>query len=105
MKELTQLQMKILHTVLEAGEFEATETLYDIVEEVRPTLDDEGEELDDMDPYETSREEIGALENEGYLLHDDNTNLGMGKSLLTDKGRELAEKIVEMTIYSIEGTA
>ena len=88
MKELTPLQMKILRTVLDAGEFEATETLYDIVEEVRPTLTEDGEALGDMDPYETSREEIGALENEGYLLHDDNTSLGMGKSLLTAKGRE-----------------
>lgn len=88
-KPLDDLKLNLLRTVHEAGGRECTETLYDIVEEVRPTHDEEGEPIDDTDPYETSREEIGFLEREGYLDHDENGMAAFGYSSLTDKGREV----------------
>lgn len=80
------LQMTLLLAVHEAGGRECTETLYDMVEKERPTLDEDGEELEDMDPYETSREEIGDLECKGYLAHDEEGMAGFGYSSLTAKG-------------------
>ena len=105
MTELTQIQMKLLHTVLEADGRECTETLYDIVEEARPTTDEDGEPIDDLDPYETSREEIGGLENGGYLDHDEEGMASFGYSTLTDKGREVAETLTVTTTYSLPDAA
>lgn len=88
MSKPNPLQMKLLEAVNDAGGRECTETLYDMVEAERPTHDEDGEGLDDMDPYETSREEIGSLESDGFLDHDENGMAGFGYSSLTDKGRE-----------------
>jgi len=101
MSTLTQLQMKLLLTVLDAGGEEFTESLYDLVEEARPTMDDDGEPLNDLEPFETSREEIGGLESTGYLDHRGDVMASFGKSVLTVKGRELAERITVTETYSI----
>jgi hypothetical protein len=86
-RELSELKMNLLRAVDEAGGRECTETLYDMVEEERPTVDEDGEPVDDMDPYETSREEIGDLEDGGYLDHDEDGMASFGYSSLTEKGR------------------
>lgn len=84
---LTDLQMKILRAVHDAGGEESTETLYDLVEEARPTMDEDGEPLDRRDPYETSREEIGALENLSLLTNVENSSAAMGRVALTAAAR------------------
>jgi hypothetical protein len=86
-RELTELQMKLLRTVEEAGGEEHTETLYDMVEAERPTLTPTGRTKKGKDPYETSREEVGGLEREGFLTWSDDTSAAGGKSVLTEKGR------------------
>jgi len=93
--DLTRLQIRILLLVREEGGRLPTESIYDLVEEVRPTHDEDGEEMEDMDPYETSREELGALENAGLLASDANTNWAMGASVLTDAGREMAAHLAK----------
>jgi len=93
--DLTRLQIRILFLVREEGGRVPTETLYDLVEEVRPTHDEGGEELDGVDPYETSREEIGALEEGGLLSADENTTFAMGASVLTTAGRGVAKELVK----------
>jgi hypothetical protein len=85
--QLSELKMALLRAVDGAGGRECTETLYDMVEEARPTMDEDGEEFEGMDPYETSREEIGDLESWGFLAHDEDGMAGFGYSSLTDKGR------------------
>ena len=94
---LTKLQIRILLLVREDGGRIATESLYDLVEEVRPTSDEEGEPIDGMDPYETSREEIGALERAGMLAQDDDGMAAGGHSSFTDAGRKLADEFAEST--------
>jgi hypothetical protein len=86
---LTPLEKRLLQAVADAGGREATETLYDMVEAVRPTVDEDGEPLDDVEPYETSREEIGSLESAGLLAHDEDGMASFGYSSLTEKGRAL----------------
>lgn len=79
-----------------------TESLYDLVEEARPTIDEDGEPIDDQDPYETSREEIGELEGAGVLDHDEEGMAGFGYSSLTDEGLQLAEKLEERGVADAE---
>jgi hypothetical protein len=99
--QLDPLKKRILHAVLNAGGVEYTETLYDLVESVRPTVDDDGVEIDGMDVYETSREEIGALECAGLLGQSDDTMACMGKSILTGAGREAVENDLDAVTYTV----
>ena len=93
--DLTRLQIRILLLVREDDGRTATESLYDLVEEVRPTSDEDGEPIDGMDPYETSREEIGVLERAGILAQDDDGMAASGYSSFTDAGRKLAGELAE----------
>jgi len=101
--DLTRLQIRILLLVREEGGRLPTESVYDLVEEVRPTHDEDGEELEGLDPYETSREELGALEAAGLLADDENTNWAMGATVFTDAGREMAEHLAKR-VGDPEGT-
>lgn len=93
--DLNRIQIRILLLVREEGRT-ATESLYDLVEEARPTVDEDGEQLyDDVDIYETSREEIGALENGGLLAQDDEGMACGGYSSLTKKGAKIADKLAD----------
>ena len=85
MNKPNDLQMKLLQAVFDAGGREHTESLYDLVEEARPTMGEDGE-LEGIDPYETSREEIGGLESHGYFDHDEDGMASFGYSSLTAKG-------------------
>ncbi len=75
--DLTDLQIQILKLVHDDDGRTPTEGIYDLVEEARPSPDPEGA------PYETSREELGALESGGLLDHDEKTNWVMGASIFT----------------------
>lgn len=103
--DLSRLQIRILLLVREEKEGRiATETLYDLVEEVRPTVDENGDPLDDdVDIYETSREEIGGLENGGLLATDKKSTLAMGASVLTKRGRAMAKQLLKH-VGPAEGT-
>ena len=94
-KELSAIQRRILVMVLEEGGTLYTEGIYDYVEERRPTHDEDGELLENMDPYETAREELGPLEGAGLLDHDESGLPSFGYSVLTEKGRKMAEEIAE----------
>ena len=95
---LNRIQIQILLYVRDEDGRTATETLYDLVEEARPTVDEDGEQLDeDVDIYQTSREEIGALENAGILAQDDEGMAAGGYSSFTDAGRKLADELAEST--------
>ena len=83
--DLTELQAQILLLVHEEGGRAPTESVYDLVESVRPT---HGAEEDEVDPYETSREELATLEAAGLLASHENTTWAMGATVLTDKGRD-----------------
>lgn len=93
--QISPIQRGILLMVLDEGGRIDTESLYDYVEERRPTTDEDGEPIDDQDPYESSREEIGALEGAGLLGQDDDGMAVMGYSSLTDAGREMAVQLVD----------
>jgi hypothetical protein len=93
--DLNEIQIRILLAVRDDDGRTPTESIYDIVEEVRPTTDDDGEPIDDQDPYETSREEIGDLECGGLLDIDENTNWAGGASIFTKRGKKMAEELAE----------
>lgn len=95
--QLSPIQRGILLMVLEEGGRIDTESLYDYVEERRPTVDEDGVEIDGHDLYDTSREEIGALEGAGLLGQDDDGMAAMGYSSLTETGRELAAQLAGET--------
>lgn len=93
--DLNEIQIAILKLVREDGGRTATEGVYDLVEEARPTVDEDGEPLDeDVDPYQTSREELGALERAGLLAADWDTGWVMGATLFTDAGRKMADEVL-----------
>ena len=94
--DLNRIQIRILLYVRDDDGRTATESLYDLVEEARPTVDEDGEQLDeDVDIYQTSREEIGDLEKGGLLAQDDAGMASGGYSSFTDAGRKLADELAE----------
>lgn len=100
---ITEIQILILAELANEGGRDATESLYDLVEAIRPTIDEDGEPIDDMDPYETSREEIGALERAGLLDQDDEGMAAGGYSSLTPAGVEMTKALCERMIAREEG--
>lgn len=85
--DLTDLQIQILKLVHDDDGRTPTEGIYDLVEEARPSPDPEGA------PYETSREELGALEGAGVLDADYDTTWVMGASVFTEKGRQISDEL------------
>jgi len=101
--ELSEIQILILAEVANDGGRTATESLYDLVEAIRPTTDEDGEPIDDMEPYETSREEIGALERAGLLAQDDGGMACGGYSSLTESGIEMTDALCERLVEREDG--
>ena len=97
--KLTPLKKRLLRMCLQR---ECTEMLYDTVEEARPTQDEDGEPINDLDPYETSREEIGDLECAGLLDHDEDGMASFGYSTTTAKGREALDKDLDEVTYEAD---
>jgi hypothetical protein len=105
LNDLTEIQILLVAEVAYDGGRTATESLYDIVEGFRPTSDEDGEPIDDLDPYETSREEIGDLERAGILGQDDDGMASGGYSSLTKAGAKLVTALAERLEARAEGYA
>jgi len=94
-------KLVLLKAVYDAGGREDTETLYNLVEQHRPTVDEDGEPIGDLEPYETAREEIGALERVGLLKHDEDGMASFGYSSLTEKGQAAMKEYTSLSMQAL----